>query len=118
MACKGDRGGKGWHMVLGLSSKGNGGVTSQAGESREGRKEERVWQVEGRIQGSIHLDAISIQMPLTHSPDHSAYVSCFDKAHLAAPVLLLLNTVSECTGSYIQFPRHWVPRGKFLKNKL
>lgn len=88
------------------------------GKEREGRKEERVWQVEGRIQGSIHLDAISIQMSLTHSPDRSAYVSCFDKVHLAAPVLLLLNTVSECTGSYIQFPRHWVPRGKFLKNKL
>lgn len=118
VACKGDRGGKGWYMVLGWSSKGNSGVTSQAGEKeREGRKEERVWQVEGRIQG-IHLGIISIQMSLTHSPDHSAYVSCFDKAHLAAPVLLLLNTVSECTGSYVQFPRHWVPRGKFFKNKI
>lgn len=106
-------------MVLGLSSKGNGGVTFQAGqEEREGRKEERVWQVERRIQGSTHLDVISIQVPLTHSPHYSAYVSCFDKAHLTVPVLLLLNTVSECTGSYIQLPRHWVPTGKFFKNKI
>lgn len=57
-------------------------------------------------------------MLLTYSPDHSAYVSCFDKAHLAIPDLLLLNTVSECTGSYIQFPCHWVPRGKIFKNKI
>lgn len=38
VACKGDRGGKGRYMVLGLSSKGTGGVTSQAGKGERGEE--------------------------------------------------------------------------------
>lgn len=38
VACKGDRGGKGRYMVLGLSSKRTGGVPSQAGKGERGGK--------------------------------------------------------------------------------
>lgn len=79
VACKGDRGGKGRYMVLGLQAREPVVSPLRLGKEREGRKEERVWQEEGRIQGSIHLDVVSFQMPLTPCPDHSAYVSCLIK---------------------------------------
>lgn len=82
---------------------------------RKGRGEGRsgLGGQKGRVPGSTHSDIISTQVVLTLSPDHFAYLCCFDKVHFTVPVLLLLNTVSGGNGEHIQSPIPGSPEANF-----